>query len=573
LAIQFETVRYKNFLSTGNVFTEIQLNRTTTTLITGENGAGKSTLADAICFVLFGLPYRGINKPQLVNSINKKHLLVEIEFNVNGIDYRVRRGIKPTVFEVFRDDTLLNQNAKAADYQEHLERHILNLNYRTFKQIVILGSSSFIPFMSLKSGPRREIIESLLDLQIFTSMNRLLSDKFKAVKRKISDADHSLMLATEKLQIHEGHMATINQSVAEQLDQLNSKLDATHASIASKSATRDKLHLKIDGMSKQLYAFANTVPKMDRARGLRDQIVSKKDRALKRIEFFYDNDECPTCAQSIDIAFKKIQVDTKNQFVMDAEDAIRKIKQTMDDLLQDVESQNDINSQITSTNERIIELNTEIQTLSRAGEQIVADIDSVKEDKTNLKENRRVQKNLRQQKKNAEQKLAENKKQQIELNVCGALLKDKGIKADIIKQYVPIMNQVVNQNLAAMDFFVNFELDENFNEVIKSRHRDEFSYTSFSEGEKQRIDLALLFTWRAIAKMKNSMSTNLLILDETFDSSLDTTGCEDFLKLIYNLGGQTNTFVISHKGDMLQDKFHSNIRFEKIKGFSKVTDA
>jgi len=568
--IHFHNVRWKNFLSTGNSWTEIQFDRNPTTLIIGENGAGKSTVLDALCFVLFGKPFRKINKPQLVNSVNGKGLLVEIDFSVGNKKYKIVRGYKPHVFEIWQDGIMINQTAKITDYQSDLEKNILKLNYNSFTQIVILGSSTFIPFMQLPAWQRREVIEDLLDLKIFTSMNLILKEKLQTNKENLKEIRHQIDLEDEKLNVHNHYIDEIRSKNKERIETLKTEIEKSETSIVRLNVDIDLNNKLIDQLKDSIKDEDNVNKKLQEILKIESKFEDKTKKLKSELKFYEQNDHCPTCTQEISLEIKETKINDNNQKIQDVVDALEKLQIELDKENQRLLDIHEINSEIKEHLEKVSDCNNQISSLNKYIGQLrenidteVADVGSLKNENKKVKE---IEKKIKGYEKQKEDYLYE---QQL-LNVAADMLKDTGIKTQIVRQYVPVMNKLVNKYLAAMEFFVSFELDENFDESIKSRHRDKFSYSSFSEGEKMRIDLSLLLTWRAIAKMKNSTNTNLLILDEVFDASLDTSGCDEFLKLLNELGKDTNVFLISHKGDVLQDKFRSVIRFEKYKNFSRV---
>ena len=568
--IHFHNVRWKNFLSTGNSWTEIQFDRNPTTLIIGENGAGKSTMLDALCFVLFGKPFRKINKPQLVNSVNEKGLLVEIDFSVGNKKYKIVRGYKPRVFEIWQDGIMINQTAKITDYQSDLEKNILKLNYNSFTQIVILGSSTYIPFMQLPAWQRREVIEDLLDLKIFTSMNLILKEKLQTNKENLKEIRHQIDLEDEKLNVHNHYIDEIRSKNKERIETLKTEIEKSETSIVRLNVDIDLNNKLIDQLKDSIKDEDNVNKKLQEILKIESKFEDKTKKLKSELKFYEQNDHCPTCTQEISLEIKETKINDNNQKIQDVVDALEKLQIELDKENQRLLDIHEINSEIKEHLEKVSDCNNQISSLNKYIGQLrenidteVADVGSLKNENKKVKE---IEKKIKGYEKQKEDYLYE---QQL-LNVAADMLKDTGIKTQIVRQYVPVMNKLVNKYLAAMEFFVSFELDENFDESIKSRHRDKFSYSSFSEGEKMRIDLSLLLTWRAIAKMKNSTNTNLLILDEVFDASLDTSGCDEFLKLLNELGKDTNVFLISHKGDVLQDKFRSVIRFEKYKNFSRV---
>ena len=566
--INFKYVRWKNFLSTGNQFTEIKLDKEPTTLIIGENGAGKSTILDALCFSLFGKPFRNISKMQMVNSINNSSTVVEVEFQIGTVEYKVVRSIKPNKFEIYQNNILINQNANARDYQKILEQQILKLNYRSFTQVVILGSSTFVPFMQLKARHRREVVEEILDIQIFSTMNLILKQRLKIILDDIRETDYQYQLASEKISFQENHISDLKDNKEKIIQQKQTLIENNEKEISKRSKQRNDLEINIKNSLTSIDDKLSIESKSTKLKDIQSTLVEKHKTHSSMIGFFENNEDCPTCQQHIDEVFKsdmilqketeanKIQVGMKELKVeLDKVSSRKKeIKEITDEIRNNQVSMAKIESSIIELEKFNVQLNTEMTQLQNDGT-TTSDIDKLKSLKEEAELYNKQKSKLREDKLYAE--AARN------------MLQDTGIKTKIIKQYLPIMNKLINKYLTSMEFYVNFTLDENFEETIKSRYRDEFSYASFSEGEKMRIDLALLFTWRAVAKMKNSTNTNLLILDEIFDSSLDGTGTDEFLKILHTLSGE-NVFVISHKQDVLADKFKSTIKFEKVKNFSHV---
>lgn len=568
--IAFKKLRWQNLLSTGNQFTELDLNRSSSTLVVGENGAGKSTFIEALTFALYGKPYRNINKPQLLNSITGKGLLVELEFSIGKKEYMIRRGMKPNIFEIYQNSEMLNQNAGARDDQEYLEKNILKLNFKSFSQIVVLGSANYVPFMQLPSMQRRAVVEDLLDIQIFSVMNSLLKDKINSNRTELSDIEYKINLCEQKIEMHSKHIDALKSNNDELINQKREKIEEHDKAILQHKITVDGLMSQVEELNAQV-ADQNKIE--SRKNKLVQMEASLEDRIRKlnkEIQFFHDHDNCPTCKQGIDHDFKTTTVEVRSTKKVEVEEALNKLEteiKTTQERLTFINNTNaqiqHFNTSIQSNNQQITfyqryitDLNKEIEALVEQGNKIHTDMDDTESYEKELTGHNKQKELL--------------SKQKAVYEVAAHLLKDTGIKTKIIKQYVPIMNKLINKYLAAMDFFVNFELDDQFNETIKSRFRDEFSYASFSEGEKMRIDLALMFTWRAIAKLRNSASTNLLIMDEVFDSSLDSSGTEEFLKILETLTQDTNTFIISHKGDQLFDRFHSIIKFEKHSNFSRI---
>ncbi len=568
--IVFEKIRWKNFLSTGNSFTEINLTNNKSTLIIGENGAGKSTILDALSFGLYGKPFRKINKPLLINTINQKNLEVEVEFRIGKRQYHVKRGLKPSIFEIYQDNKLLNQDAESKEYQEMFEKNILKLNHKSFNQIVVLGSASFVPFMQLPAAHRREVIEDLLDIQIFSSMNILLREKVQQNKTDIMDCDFNMKLLAEKIELHKKHLENMRLNNDELIKQKQDKIGEFKASIAKNVSEVEKTVKIIEELQKTLPDQTKTKSKIEKVRGIVTQLEQKQIRLEKEIEFFSEHNDCPTCRQGIDHIHKKQIVSNDNQQILEVSGALEKLNHEWNNLENKMVFINDTLKTIQEHNLSISTLSTQNNTLGTFITGLEQEIEGLNKDTRVVEDNSEELKQFKQQLKDFITSKEELSQYKMVLDVASMLLKDTGIKTKIIKQYVPIINKLINKYLAAMDFFVNFELDENFEEKIKSRHRDEFSYESFSEGEKMRIDLALLFTWRAVAKLRNSASTNLLIMDEVFDSSLDANGTDEFLKILSGLTGDTNVFIISHKGDTLFDKFENIIKFEKVKNFSRI---
>ena len=566
--IHFKYVRWRNFLSTGNQFTEIQLDRNNTTLIIGENGAGKSTILDALCFGLFGKPFRNINKPQLLNSVNGSACEVEVEFRIGKKEVKVVRGIKPNKFEIYINGKMYNQDANARDYQKYLEQQILKLNYRSFTQVVILGSSTFIPFMQLKARHRREVVEEILDIQIFSLMNMLVKQRMKTIAEDMREMDYNIKLNREKISLQEKYISEMKQNKKNLVNEKTSLVASNEEEVFSRNAENIKLNEEKDNWLTEIADKDKVVSTMNKLNNLKSTLREKKNSNAKMLKFFEDNDDCPTCEQPLDnaedmIALKEKEVSKFSTALDELEEKIDESKGRQKIINEIVEKIRDSEVQVAKNNQSIVQLEKFNAKLSSEIEQLV-DEELSKSDYDKLKRLNKKMKGLDEQK----SKLRED---QTYADAVRNMLQDTGIKTKIIKQYLPIMNKLINTYLTSMEFYVNFTLDENFNETIKSRYRDEFTYASFSEGEKMRIDLALLFTWRAVAKMKNSTNTNLLILDEIFDSSLDGTGTDEFLKILNTLGDE-NVFVISHKQDALADKFRSTIRFEKVKNFSHISD-
>ena len=568
--INFTKVRYKNFLSSGDYFTEIDLDAHPTTLVLGENGSGKSTMLDALTFVLFSKPFRKINKPQLVNSINESGLLVEVEFFIGSKTYLIRRGIKPGIFEIYMDGKLLNQDAKSKDYQEKLEKQILKLNYKSFTQIIVLGSSSFQPFMQLPTSARRDVIEDLLDIQIFSTMNQILKEKVVLNSNQHRDIMHKVELAEEKKKLIEGYKLEAEEINRDKINKTRTLMEENNNTVIEHQNVIGRLQTANENYNRSLVTYEEKNKYQNKLGELQKKIVSNIKGTKKEISIFNDMKECPTCEQVLDDQHKDVLVAERNTKLFSYEEGLENLEQELDVTLSEIKKMDDIRAQVIDNNSEIQSLNYKIQGVNEYIIKLQDEIGylvKVKEKSTGDDERLMALKNELDEFNEEKRSLSDDLEY---LKIAGKLLKDSGIKTKIIRQYLPIMNKLVNSYLTAMDSYFNFELDENFNEIIKSRYRDIFSYASFSEGEKMRIDLALLFTWRSIAKMKNSANTNLLILDEVFDSSLDSTGTEEFLKLLHTLGSNTNVYIISHKGESLYEKFEHVIRFEKVKNFSKV---
>jgi DNA repair exonuclease SbcCD ATPase subunit len=568
--IFFTKIRWKNFLSTGNAYTEIDLSKSNTTLIVGENGSGKSTFLDALTFALYGKPFRKINKPQLLNSINKKDLVAELEFMIGKNQYKIIRGLKPSVFEVYQNGKMINQNAESKDYQEVLEKQILKLNHKSFCQVVVLGSASFVPFMQLSAAARREIIEDILDIQIFSTMNSLLKERVSTNTSSLNKVDYEYELTSEKIRMQNEHIAIMQKNNAELVDKYKNEHESYRLRIYEEKTTIDKVDEQISKLNDSILDHEKVDSKARKLSILETQLETKITKLQEDIEFFHNHDTCPTCRQDIDETFKCDTITTKNSSMEETLSGIAQLRSEINNIRDRLKNIATIKSQITDLNIEAVRHSNNITGLREQCDKLSAKI-------TELLDKTKEYVNNDDKMKELEAKLGaltvdktEILKDRDALGVTSIILRDNGIKSLLIKKYVPVINKLINKYLAAMDFFVNFELDENFNETIKSRFRDEFSYASFSEGEKMRINLAILFTWRAVAKLRNSASTNLLIMDEVMDGSLDSNGTDEFLKIILNLTHDTNTFIISHKTDQLYDKFTNVLKFEKHKNFSRI---
>ena len=566
--IMFRKLRWKNFLSTGNIFTELQLDKHNTTLIVGENGAGKSTILDALSYALFGKAFRNVNKPQLLNSITQKALVTEIEFDIGKNSYKIIRGMRPNVFEVYMNDNLLNQSAEMKDYQEILEKQILKINHKSFCQVVVLGSATFQPFMQLAAGRRREIIEDLLDLQIFTTMNTLLKEKVTLNNEKTSDIFSEQKVINEKIKLIKQHLLEKQNSNDQILDEKLTRIEETQKHIEEATTRVKEINDKIVELTKQTNEADCLNRKVEKIKKLRIQLDHKVESMNDEIKFLKEHEDCPTCKQHIAEEFRDSTITEKQTQIQTIQDNYPELIKQFEETNKQIAEIMEIQSQITENKMEQHQLKTRISSWLDYASILEKEINEINK-KTQEEDDIKIA-DLEKELEEFQIKFNELAEEKNILSAASYLLKDGGIKARIIKQYVPVINRLINKYLSAMDFFVQFELDEEFNETIKSRFRDEFSYASFSEGEKMRINLAVLFTWRAVAKLRNSISTNLLIMDEVFDSSLDSNGTEEFMKILNQLTQDTNTFIISHKGDQLVDKFSNVIRFEKKQNFSKI---
>jgi DNA repair exonuclease SbcCD ATPase subunit len=568
--IVFKSVEWMNFLSTGNTPNKVLLDKSTTTLIIGKNGEGKSTILDALCFSLFGKPFRNINKGQLVNSINGKKCVVTIEFSIGPRNYKIVRGIKPNIFEIYLNDELINQDAASRDYQKVLEQQILKLNYKTFTQVVILGSASFVPFMQLPSGQRRDVIEDILDIRIFSTMNHILKEKAQETKDAIQRIENEVANAKTKVEAQTAIIKTISEAKADNIRSIQAKISSSNEEISRNQSEIDELVRQITTLKDQVADKDKIKEDLAKADQLQQRLLQKVETCEHHVEFFGEHDVCPSCNQDISEQYKESILKDLNQKLSEQNSKVDELNAVHTKLQEKLSSINEVLQKISDKNIELSTKNSSITLLNRQIKEAEAEVLAIQSDTTNIDEEKNKLKQLAQ---DAVSKIKEKTQLQEQRNleeVANILLKDTGIKTAIIREYLPIMNKMINKYLNAMDAYIHFELDESFNEIVKSRHRDEFTYASFSEGEKMRIDLAILFTWRQIAKMKNSVNTNLLLLDEIFDSSLDTAGTDYFLNLMNTFGENSNIFVISHKGDQLFDKFRSVIKFEKRNDFSVI---
>ena len=568
--ISFKTVRYKNFLSTGNTFTEIRLDRSQSTLVVGQNGAGKSTMLDAISFGLFGKPHRNINKPQLVNSINQKQCLVEVEFSVGNTEYKVVRGIKPGKFEIYKNGQMFNQESHAKEYQRMLEQNILKLNHKSFHQVVVLGSSSFIPFMQLPAGHRRDVIEDLLDINVFSKMNQLLREKNGSLKDQTNDVAYQLDSISDKIETQKKYIRDVKALNKEYADKIKEEIDEFETEQTRLTDENTELGTFIESNSSKV---SETLSKLNSKHSTlkehEHELKSEIKKLVKETKFFEGNSTCPTCSQDIGDELRQEKISEASTSAKSINSKLSTLDEESNKVGSDIEVATKVQTVITNKQHNLLSNNKRLQQISESLASKRSELGKMQSGGTDLAEAEATLETYAEQKDSLQEQRLVLSEQRSYNEVIGEMLKDTGIKTKIIKQYLPVINNLVNQYLQILDFFVHFDLDESFQETIRSRHRDEFTYDSFSEGEKQRIDLSLLFTWRQIAKMKNSISTNLLILDETFDSSLDVDGVENLQKILSHLS-DTNIFVISHKGDILDGKFRSKIEFVKDKNFSKM---
>lgn len=568
MKITFKELRYKNILSTGNNFTTIELNGRTTTLVSGSNGAGKSTMLDAIVFALYGKPFRKINKPQLINSINQKDMIVEIDFQIGQFNYTVKRGIRPNFLEIYRNGTLINQDAASRDYQAYLESSILKLNYKSFNQIVILGSATYVPFMELPAHARREIIEDLLDIQVFSTMNTLLKEKVSSNKEMITENSYQKDLIESKLESAKEHNASIRQIRQDEVDKIKEKMNEHISKIESEKEDIESIQEEIETLLQTITDKADVKKKNEKANTLIQQMQMNLNSAMKELAFYHDHDNCPTCKQGIDHEFKQSVVSEKDAKIKELEDGLAQCNEKAQEYLKRLEAISQVEDEVSNKN---LEIGDHRATIKMAKSALISykkELDKAEEqvgavDTTKLNELAQSLRTID----NEQTSLFDHKEV---LTVVAAMLRDGGIKSKIIRQYIPIMNKLINKYLGAFDLFVDFQIDENFNEVIKSRFRDTFSYSSFSEGEKLRITLSIMLAWRAVAKLRNSVSTNLLVLDETLDGAMDGVGVENLIETLHNLNADDNIFVISHRGDQFGDKFESHIKFQKVKNFSEI---
>ena len=570
--IIFKKVKYKNFLSTGQQFIEIDLDKSPATLVVGENGAGKSTMLDALCFGLFQRAFRNIKKDQLINTINEKECVVEVEFVVGTKEYKIIRGIKPNIFEIWCNGDMLNQDAAQRDYQKHLEQTILKLNFRSFTQVVILGNASFVPFMQLRARHRRQVVEEILDIEIFSKMNLMFREKQKTQDETIKQADFQYQLIDDRIDTQKKHIDDISNKNKDTADSKKIEIHQADTDIENYVEDIKRVRGEIAGLQKEILDQTTTNTKHQKLHTMEAKLENTCNKHKKDLKFFESHDDCPTCQQAIDKAFKETMIDKKKEKVIEIDVAMTQMEKEINKTEIRLSKINEVMVAIREKELLINRYDTSISEIEKQKERIHKDILELSDEKFSTGVATGELNQLQEQLVDAEKDKLKHKEEKNYIDTARHLMQDTGIKTKIINQYLPIMNQYINKHLADMDFFVNFTLDEEFNETIKSRYRDEFNYHSFSEGEKLRIDLSILFTWREIAKLKNSTNTNLLILDEIFDSSLDASGTDEFMRILYTTMAKENVFVISHKGDTLIDKFPRVMKFEKYKNFTRMAE-
>jgi DNA repair exonuclease SbcCD ATPase subunit len=568
MKILFKEIRYKNILSTGNSFTVIKLNDTANTLVSGTNGAGKSTLLDAIVFALYGKPFRKINKNQLINSINQKDLLVEIVFSIGPNEYLIRRGIRPNLLEIWQNGNMINQDAAARDYQAYLESSILKLNYKSFTQIVVLGSATYVPFMELPAHSRREIIEDLLDIQVFSTMNTLLKDRVGLNKENINENSYQKDLIENKIQTAEEHNDSIRKIKEKEVDKIRAKMTEHITKIEEEKGNIESIETMVESKYETITDKPTVKDKLEKAKRLKQELAIKLRGHHDELSFYNNHDNCPTCKQGIEHDFKETIITDKGKKIVELDGGLEQLLEKVKGYESRIEEISSIEDEIRDNNLKIGDHRAQIKVSKGALVGFSNELKSAEEDveavdTTKLEE---FKSNLNSIE--VEQTELFNRKEI--LGIVSTMLKDGGIKSKIIRQYIPVMNKLINKYLSAFDLFVDFQLDENFNEVIKSRFRDTFSYASFSEGEKLRITLSIMLSWRTVAKLRNSVSTNLLVLDETLDGAMDGVGVENLIETLQNLNADDNIFVISHRGDQFGDKFVSHLKFQKVKNFSEI---
>ena len=567
--ILFEKVRWKNFLSTGNQFTEIDFLKHSTNLIIGTNGAGKSTVLDALTFSLFGKAFRKINKPQLINSVNEKDCVVEVEFSINGTQWKVQRGIKPAIFKIWRDDNLLDQSAAANDQQKWLEQNVLKMNYKSFTQIVILGSSTFVPFMQLTPSNRREVIEDLLDIRIFSSMNTVIKEKIRSVKETVKVLELKKESLLEKVQMQENFIEELENRGKKNIEDKETKIGQLLVEENEYMGANEELERELKQLNQDLENYTGATEKLRTLGNLKGKISNKVSSITKEHKFFTQNTVCPTCDQAIEETFRINRIKDAQTKAKELQSGYKELEEAIKEEEERERQFLTLSKEITTLTHGISKNNTQIAGCQRQVRDLESEIQRITDNLANRNIEHEKLTSFKENLKTTYDELAQNKDTINYYDFSYSLLKDGGVKTKIIKKYLPLINQQVNKYLQLMDFYINFSLDEEFSETVQSPIHEDFSYSSFSEGEKMRIDLALLFTWREVARMKNSVNTNLLIMDEVFDSSLDGMGTEEFLKIIRFVIQDANVFVISHK-ESLHDKFGDVIRFDKVKGFSRI---
>jgi len=567
--IEFKTIKWKNLLSTGNNFTEVNLNGHERTLIVGENGSGKSTILDALCFSLFSKPFRKINKSQLVNTVNCGDCKVELEFDIGKTQWKIVRGIKPNVFEIYKNGTLLDQSSATNDQQKWLEQNVLKMNYKSFTQIVVLGSSTFVPFMQLSAPGRRDVIEDILDIRIFSTMNLILKERIKVNKEEVFDVENAMSLLKDKVTVQKTLIEDLRKQSQSNVSHWNENIESLKQQIAKAEEEIELDMREVDSLTFELSEGEDPTERIQSLRDFKVKFNSKIKDLTKEIKFFKGNASCPTCHQDIKFDLRDNMVSTDEDKISNLNEALDKIAKEHKLLDKDLTERNEISTLIKESQIKIKQSLSDINWKTKKIKEIEKEIESIKTDDGSVDKEKDKLLQIIQQGREKEILRKEIINKREDLKMVSEFLKDGGVKSSIIRKYLPVMNDLINKYLQKLEFYVNFNLDDMFNETIKSRFRDEFSYASFSEGEKMRIDLALLFTWREIAKLKNSVNTNILILDEIFDSSLDNNGTQDFMKILYNITDGNNVFVISHKGEQIVDKFDNVIEFTKYKNFSK----
>ena len=571
--IHFKKVRYKNLLSSGNRFTTFELDRSNTTLIVGDNGAGKSTLLDALCFGLYGKGFRNLKKDLLINSINQKELVVEIDFSIGKRNYKVVRGAKPNKFELYTNGKMVNQDATMKDYQEHLEKNILKMSYRSFTQVAILGSANFTPFMQLRAVERRKLVEDLLDISIFSTMQDMLKKKVSQHNLEVKETSHEIDLLHERISGLNDQVNALQKNREAKIKKYESTVNETQNNINKILGEVDEKTQNVVEKKRSIKSKDSTESRLKQATDLERQLETARKKAIADVKFYEENDDCPVCKQGLDHDHKEKCIKEREDKAEEITQALNDIDKTISECHDEIQRINVIQSEIDEIQREIGLLQTEVVSNQKYIKKLQSEIEDLQNEVVGDSD---VHDRLTTSETDLdilEKKQETQTERQHYFELATMLLRDQGVRQRIIKQYVPIMNKMINKYLANLEFYVGFELNEAFEETIKSRFRDVFKYDNFSQGEKMRIDLALLFTWRAVARLKNSVNTNILILDEVFDSSLDSQGTDDFLKLLNTLNEKTNAFIISHKGDQLYDKFEEVIRFEKHKNFSRIATA